>query len=486
MAAAIKKNFPDIHQAQAPAAKASGAWNLMALPDAALSVGSNIAALPGEAYTGIKGMLTNGRAGMRQTSADIDAYRQEHTYTPRTQGGQMLTDAVNYLPQKYGQMADNAGMGVTNMTGSAGLGAATDVGIQSLPLVLGTALGARGAAGKTAAPSVSTATPEVQAATNAGFKLTPEQAQSGFMGQAAQSLTGGAKLERMMSRKNAPVVNQLAADEIGVNGPLSNASIQQAKAAPNAVYDAASKTGQVALDPAKFAGVKAAGTLQDPAIQALQDHYATMGTIDAQDLLTDMRQLRAHAAKNIKAPNAPAQNDLGWAQQKASGALEDSLQDHLNGMGPQAPVTIDEFRDARTTLAKIHSVEDAFDGKNVSPKDLAKQAERRVPLSGNLRTIADAASNFDRSFQDVSKIRNSGPFSGTDPLLGAIAGLSHPAGWAAMLGPPAVRSMLASGAFQRAVVAGKGLPSMSVPGGLIGAGSSVPLLEAQQRRGLLQ
>lgn len=491
---------PDFHEllsATAPAAastaKPSGISDyLAAVPQAALALGSQMYAFPKEAAAGAVGMLRNGRAGMSQTAADIAKVQQDSTYTPPGAPGQALTDAINYLPGKFGQMSDAAGQGVTNLTGSAGLGAATDVAIQSLPVIGG--MGARSllkGAPKVATPTVS---PAVTAATQAGLKLTPEQAGAGLIGRTAQSLSGSAKLERDVSKANAPVIDKLAASDIGIAGPLSDAAIQQAKVAPNAIYGQVAKAGPVTVDPqfrADIANVSnpGAGSFAfdvPPAIDKLKQGYGALSTFDAGDAVAKIRQLRASASGNIKAPMSPEQNSLGFAQRDVAAALDAQLDRHIQANASTLGLPPDlgsQYQAARVQLAKIHSVEDAFDGMHVVAGDLAKQAGKGVPLSGNLKTIADAYGNFDRSLQDTSKIRDSGPVGVLDRMLLGAAGLHHPGVAASILAAPATRAALASGPYQRAMVA----PSLTMPRvpGLMTGLSTLPALQAQQR-GLLQ
>lgn len=361
---------------------------------------------------------------------------------------------------------------------------------------LATILGARGAlskVGETGAvtKAASAAIPtEVKAATEAGFKLTPEQAGGAPVGSAIQSLAGSAKLERSISKKNAATANDLAAQDIGVSGPLTPSNIKNAKVAPNAVYDSVSKAGQVktdaefASDVAGVANRTGGGSFAfdvPPAVDRLKAGYGSVQSFDAADAVSKVRQLRADATKNIKALNAPEQNALGYAQKNIADAIENQLERHLEANGSTG--LMDEFRQARQQLAKIHSVEAAMKGTDVSAKSLGKQLDRGVPLSGNLRTIATAANNFDRSFQDVSKIRDSGPFGVLDLGYGAAAGLAHPLALSAVLARPLARAALASGPYQRTLSTPLRLP----PGGLLGLQNSPLLLtgQQQQQQGLL-
>lgn len=471
-------NVPDEWMG-APSPKPSMGWKdyAAAVPEAAMSLGSGLASSVGGGLAGLADIPLHA-AGIAKTSAAdvVQNIQQAGTYQPRTQGGQALTGALSYLPGKLAQGADWAGQKTSDLTGSPLAGAAVNTGIQALPMLAGSGLLRPGVAA-----AGSTIAPEVAAAQALKLKLTPEQAQAGVIGRTTQSLSGSAKLERSISRENVPQVNAAAAQEIGA-ASVAPKDIAAAKAAPLAVYKAARQAGPVALPPGSFGAVKAAGTLKDPAIQALQDHYANMGTIDANDLVTDVAQLRNHASSNIRAPD-PAKRDLGWAQKSAASSLEDALDQHLQ-TNPGAPVSIDDYRGARMQLAKIHSVEDAMDGPNVSTRALSKQQDRGVPLSGNLKGLADAYSNFPRALQDISKIRDSGPFGVPDLLVGAAGGVAHPGLLASILARPAARAALASNAYQRVGIGGQPLMGGASMPGLMGAAKAIPFQNQQQ--GLLQ
>lgn len=438
---------------------------------------SMLTAIPADVTGAATSMLT-------QNPARGASVRSAMTYQPKTDIGKAGQDYIGSLVSPLASLM-NKPVQALNDSGhpilAQGAQAAEDVVPLAGPKLLGAAAKFLPKAGAGLAP-------EVTDATNAGFKLTPQQA-GGPLGQALQSLTGSAKLERSVSLKNAPQVNKLGAQELGIPD-LSDASLTQAKAPAIATYTKAKTAGPVQLLPQDFASVQAPGTLQDPAVQALQAHYANMGTIDASDLVADMRKLRADGPKNIKAPNAPSQNDLGWAQKAASDALEGALDRHLQAMGPAAPVDINDFRNARVQLAKVHSVEDAMDGSNLSAKELAKQLNRNVPLSGNLRTIAQAYNNFDRSFQAPSGIRDSGPFGALDTSVLGLSGGGHPLAAASVLAKPLVRAALASGPGQALSIRNAPLLSPAIAGLLQATGKASPGLSLmgnqQPRGGLLQ
>lgn len=436
-------------------------------------------------------------AGISQTApADVvRGVQNAMTYQPRTAGGQMGAQALNYLPQKYGQLANYAGGKVSDWTGSPLAGAAVNTGIQALPLLAGA---------KFAAPEVSATAPAldpaVASARAAGLKLTPTQANAGVLGRAIESLTGSAKLERVVSKANAVTVDNGVKQDLGLpaNAPLNDATLQAAKIPHNAVYNAVSKVGNVPVDDefrADIAGINnrtGAGSFGfdvPPTISKLQEGYGSLDNFDAGDAVQKIRQLRKDGRTNLKIYD-PEKNALGQAQVQVANAIENQLDRHIQSgafQGPDgqiAPDLVDQWRNARVQLAKIHSAEDALDAGHISTADLARQLNKGVPLSGNMRTFAEAHGNFDRSLQDISKIRNSGPFSALDPFLGAVAGHFSPPLAASMFAAPLARAGLASRLYQDV---GIGKSPLNIGGvrltgapsfpGLLGSPQTFPLLQ---------
>jgi hypothetical protein len=302
-------------------------------------------------------------------------------------------------------------------------------------------------------------TPEelaVSKAQDLGLKLLPSQ-QGRTPGAIAEGLSGQAKLERTLSKQNAAVVDAAAAEEVGLpaGAKPTKATLAQKAAEASSVYKDVSRLGQIKTDPqyaeaiANLADRSGAGSFAEDtpaAITRLKEIYGSKSEFDAADAVIKVRQLRADASKNLKAPNAPEQNALGYAQRQLANILDEQMERAAAERG-QADL-VSRYRAARVQLAKIHSVEDAIRGSNVSAKALAKQKARGVPLSGKLSDIADAYNSFDRVLQEPGKIRDSGPLGVVDYLVGAGAALHNPLLATAALSRPLVRNALASDFYQ--------------------------------------
>src|SRR5256885_3472313 len=180
-------------------------------------------------------------------------------------------------------------------------------GVQTCALPISGGFGAKFLPARAAA-TVPSMSPEVASAIKAGFKLTPEQGNAGIIGRATQSLTGSAKLERSLSKANAPTVNDLGAQEIGLppDTALTPANIQAAKTPHNAIYDQVSKLGEVTTDSkyqsdiagiANRTGAGSFGFDVPPAIERLREGYSGLEKFDSADAVQKIRQLRADSSK---------------------------------------------------------------------------------------------------------------------------------------------------------------------------------------------
>ena len=468
-----------------------------AFGEAALNIGTGMLAAPVAGVAGI-GTMAGRMLGFTdaQPADVVENVQNAMTFQPRTQAGQSMAGAITYPLRKLAEAGDVVGdqanaprsaprisaaaanLGLDPMQDTrasqgerAVTGALANTAVQALPSLLtrGRASPARSAEAPRAAPKA-VLTPEqtaVSTAKEAGFKLLPSQ-EGKTVGALAEGLTGQAKLERSLSKQNAKVVDRIAAEEIGLpkGTPVTRAAIEAKRKEASQPYREVSKLGQVKVDQTFRQEVQnigdrsgAASFAEDtPAgIANLKGIYGAKEGFAAADAVAKVRQLRADATSNLKARNAPEQNAMGQAQRQLAEAIDNQLERHAAALGMDD--LVGRYRAARVQLAKLHTVENALRGTNVSAKVLAQQQRRGVPLSGGLKTIADTFDSFDRVLQDVSKIRDGGPLGVVDYLIGAGASFSNPALAAAALTRPIVRAGLASDRYQRG-----GVPSPRASG----------------------
>lgn len=422
------------------------------------------------------GLAYGGAAIGKALGADVNPtgvqsqVQQALTYQPLSDsakaGGIALGNVTRPVVQPIVNAADRAATAVGKVSPTAEtFMREAPAALQAASAVVPLASGAQAARGALAANAESKAlaatSPEqmaVKKAQDLGLKLLPSQ-QGRAAGTLAEGLSGQAKLERVLSKQNAAKVDAAAAAEIGLPEgvrPTRDVLAQKSKEA-SGVYKEVAALGKVQTDPqyaeaiANIADRSGAGSFAEDtpaAVTRLKEIYGSKSEFDAQDAVSKVRQLRADASKNIKAPNAPEQNAIGHAQRQLATALDEQMERAAQARGQTD--LVQRYRAARQQLAKIHSVDDAIRGSNISAKALAQQQKRGVPLSGKLKDIADSYGSFDRVLQEPGKIRDSGPLGVVDYMVGAGAAVHNPVLAAAALSRPGVRGILASDLYQNA------------------------------------
>jgi ribosomal protein L29 len=198
----------------------------------------------------------------------------------------------------------------------------------------------------------------------------------------------------------------------------------------------------------------------NPEIENLKTAYAEE-RFNAADAVLETRKLRAAARKNLRSPD-PAKNELGDAQLSISNAIESQMERYGESIGQTG--LIKKFREARQSLAKINSVERAIKNGNVDAQVLAKQLDKGVPLSGNLKTIASVAQEFPNVTRNAAKIKQQSPVNMTDTAVATTAALvsGNPAALAAMAVRPVVRKVLTSERYQNSLAKPKAKPANEI------------------------
>lgn len=425
------------------------------------------------AYHAVKGGLTGiadvvtGK-GTDQATRDIEAETAK-TYQPETRGGQLASKVAGYIPQKQAQVARY--LGGKAQAGATALGASPEVagGAGALVETAGNVAGPATLLRKGKAPlsaSREVGTPKfeapplpekprsvqaerVEAARAAGYVLKPSEA-GGKVGRVAEGLTGSPRMSIEASLKNQPVTNKLAGEEIGIPAGtrITPASLVAAKQPHNAVYREMANLGEVLTDgdyKSAIGGIgRTPGTSfqkhKNPDVDSLRSAFLE-DRFDAKDAVLKIRQLRQSSGKNIRSPD-PAKNELGYAERQVADAIEGQLERHATALGHTDLAS--RFKAARTALAKIHSVEGARVGNtgDISATKLAKMQQKGVPLSGNLKLIADTADEFGEAMRDASKLKNKVPVTVLEGGVG-VGGAVLTAAHSPHIGVPMVAGMVA-------------------------------------------
>jgi hypothetical protein len=204
---------------------------------------------------------------------------------------------------------------------------------------------------------------------------------------------------------------------------------------------------------------------RDGGLERLRGSMGQINNITPEEIVDITKNLRDTATRNLKRPDAPSEVvDAAYAFKSAAGMLEDLLETHLAATGRQAAV--DRFRRARELYAKTYTVEDSTNlvtGK-VDPQALRRALERGEPLTGNLRRVAEAAATLPSVVRKSEGMITPEGMVLSDWAMGAgipAAIFSGQPGIAAGLAAgaaarPVVRSMAASGPYQRRMAQPRG------------------------------
>lgn len=300
----------------------------------------------------------------------------------------------------------NAGLGAAGGAAGYGAGKVLEKGAQAVSNAIGSP------ARQAAAQSMNRLKDQAAAqARSAGFTIPPSQTNPTLTNRLLEGTAGKITTSQHASKANEAVVQRLVAKELGIKDvtPASVAAVRDnagkvyetLKAQPPFVADNAflaemAKVGQV--------GKTLAADFPDLATKNVDDvvnnivsrpQFSAEATVEAVKRLRSDAKLAWRAAESSGKPEQAA---LGDAKRQIADALENLIERNLSGTNPGL---LPQFKQARTLIAKAHSVEAAMNEGSgfVSALALGNMKQAGVPLSGNLDLIANTALNYPRAVQ---------------------------------------------------------------------------------------
>lgn len=233
------------------------------------------------------------------------------------------------------------------------------------------------------------------AAQREGIVVDPNAIKSSFPNRVLGSIGGKADLKAAASLKNGPLVNDLGVRAMGLPSgtPLDTNAINSALADAQAPYNAVR-----AISPDMDAAVDQLRILRYQAAK-LQDQYEN--SVPGASL-----KRNPELEQPIRDANLAAANQQNWIAQQ------------LTKMGQSG--LAQKFASANVRLAKIGEVENAFDPETgwLSAQKLAARQTAGVPLTDELKTIAQIQKNFPDYVRTPNKIAPPGSNKLT-PIVGA-------------------------------------------------------------------
>lgn len=294
-----------------------------------------------------------------------------------------------------------------------------------------------------------------------GFKILPTEG-GGTVGKTLQGVSGKAQTEIALSKSNAVQADRLAAKAIGLTDkqPMTEGNIERLKQGAYKVYDNVKKLGRIQtdeqyrkeLDAVRDRTASSAVDFPEDFNERIEKEISkfSKSSADSASFLDKIKSLRQRAGKNMSSLNAD-DFELGVAQKKIATAMENQIERATEASNPGL---VKEFRDARMQLAKIYNVEDALSPSgHISAAILARQLKRGVPLSDELKGIAETYREFPKNMRHPDSISGGNShFSALDYLVGGATAVAHPAAAgkvvAGIVGRPVARSIITSKAYQ--------------------------------------
>jgi hypothetical protein len=296
-----------------------------------------------------------------------------------------------------------------------------------------------------------------QAAAKEGYVIPPADLEPGMLSEAVSGLSGKIKTAQVASQRNQVVTDKLARQALGLKaGDQLDETVLRGirNQAATQGYAPLRQAGTVTADKPFFDALDKIASTQQGAARS----FPGLGESGVADMVAKLKQQSFDAGDAVDATRvlreaadkAYRQGDkgVGKASKEAADAIEGMLERHLTAAGN--PDALKSFREARTLIAKTYSVQKGLNGQtgNVNAQALAKQLQKGRPLSGELRTIAQAGDAFPKATQMLKEAPKA--VSPLDFAVATTAGMSTGNPLAAVLlgARPLARNALLSGPVQ--------------------------------------
>lgn len=303
----------------------------------------------------------------------------------------------------------------------------------------------------------------VRNAVESGYKLPPSQAKPSAARRALDGVVDSGKLKADLTLKNQQATNDLARRAIGLaeGTELSPQLLASLRQQAGQQYETVRGLGMLKADKAyrqdlqtlgrQYANTKNSfpGLVKDNGVADILKG-ANVKQMDASSVVDAIRTLRESASTSFANGNQPA----GRTARQTATALENLLERNLAGKAN--PDAIQAFRDARQRIARIHDLERVLSpAGNVDAKALGAALKRGKPLSGEIRSIAEAGLTFPGVMRTAEQVGPAPSMGFFDTVVPGAIGLST-GSWgpmALMLARPGMRGLLASDTVQRGLLA---------------------------------
>lgn len=273
----------------------------------------------------------------------------------------------------------------------------------------------------------------LQDSQEAGYVVPPSTTNPTVTNKFLESIGGKIATQQDASIANQDITNSLAKRSLGIpeDVQLTKETLNDLRKTAGPAYDAVKNSGMMQADQ-KYKDML--NSIADK-YQGAAKSFPGLANDDIGNLVSSLDQPAFDAGHAIdatsilrdKASKAYAAGDksLGNAYRTASNGLEDLIERNL----PNGTSLLDDFRNARKTIAKSYSVEKALNTTtgNVNAQQLASQLNKGRPLDTDLATAGRFGLAFPKA---AAPVNDSGSVRNTDVIMGAgTSALSHDPRW---------------------------------------------------------
>ena len=240
-----------------------------------------------------------------------------------------------------------------------------------------------------------------------GYVLPPTQVKPSLANRLIEGIAGKTTTAQNASFINQQVTNKLAAKSLGLpdDAVITPETLQNIRSTAGLAYENLRATGRVKTSPKfiqaldniePYRDAKAASAdFVSPEAKSIIDVVDSLKTpsFDVKSALSKIKLLRDNADEAF----GNNKTLLGRANREASEVLENTIENYL--ANTKQTELLDKFRQARQTIAKTYSVEDALNPKTgtIDAKKLASQLRDKKPLTGELKQIGEFGAAFPKA-----------------------------------------------------------------------------------------
>jgi uncharacterized protein YjgD (DUF1641 family) len=290
----------------------------------------------------------------------------------------------------------------------------------------------------------------VEKAREAGYVVPPTQAKESLVNRVLEGTAGKVTTAQNASAKNQEITHKLVSKSLGL--PEDEVIV------PQVLKDIRKEAGTVYDEISKL-------PVKPQVLPSSVMNRPGEAEIDPAKMVQDLKIIRRNADGYYEAYKRSAHpEDLAKAQQAKSAAtnIENTLENYAQSLGRDD--LLPALRDARQLYAKTYTIEKALNpvSGTVDARVLARELKKGKPLSEELKTVAEFASQFPKASQVTETMGSRPQISPTDMgVAGIMSAMTDPSAMSALLVRPTARAAALSDVVQNNLIQGQITPEQA-------------------------